>query len=91
MVKGEQTDVGNDGRCRNAAWGAYTSGGGWWVAGVGDIQVCNAPLRKRRWGLDATERCYYYKWILMEGGGRIRRESRNIQKRLRQVSWEGLE
>ena len=61
------------------------------VEGVGDVQLNGTLFRERTWGSDATERCYYYKWILMEGGGRIRRESRNIQKRLRQVSWEGLE
>ena len=37
--KGKRTSTGNSGRRRHAAQGVETSGGGWKVAGVGDVQV----------------------------------------------------
>ena len=53
-------DAGNGGRRRHAARGADASGGGWRVAGVGNVQVDGAPHRGRRWVEGATERCYNY-------------------------------
>ena len=37
--------------------GSRVSGGGWQVAGVGDIHVDGVPCRERRWGAGVTERC----------------------------------
>ena len=33
--------AGHGGRCMHAAWGADTSGGGWRLAGVGEVQLEN--------------------------------------------------
>ena len=43
------TVTGNGGRRRHAARGIETSYGGWWVAGVGDVQVGGAYHWERRW------------------------------------------
>ena len=43
------------------------AGGGWRVAGVGDIQVDGVLHQERRWGAGAMERCYDDKRLLMGG------------------------
>ena len=53
--------------------GVETRGGGWKVAGVGDVQVDGALCRERRGGAGARERGYKEKcyWLVsgrMEGG-----------------------
>ena len=65
--------MGNSGRCRHAAQGAETSGGGCQVVGVGDIQVDGTSLWERRWVAGATARCYDNKRLLMGGGGGVMR------------------
>ena len=50
-AKGGQTGVGRGGRSRHAACGAETSGEGWWVVGVGEVQVDDVPRRERKWGV----------------------------------------
>ena len=47
-AKGGQTYARNGGRHRDMTRGADTSGGGWRVAGVGDVQVDGAPRWERR-------------------------------------------
>ena len=42
--------VGHCGRSRHATRGAEMSGGGWWVEGVGKVQVDDITLRERGWG-----------------------------------------
>ena len=49
-AKRGRTDAGNGGKHRHAAQGAETSGGGWRVAGVGEVQVDDVPRQERRWG-----------------------------------------
>ena len=66
-AKWGRTDTGNGDRRRHAARGAETSGGGWRVAGVGNVQVEGVPRWERRWGAGVTERCYDEKRILMGG------------------------
>ena len=44
-----------------------TSGGGWQVVSVGDVQVEGVPLRERRWGDGSTERCCNDDLMMMEG------------------------
>ena len=48
----------SDGRDRNAAQGAETSGRGWWEVGMDNIQVDGVPLKERRWGARETEGFY---------------------------------
>ena len=43
--RGGQTDTVNGGRSRQASQGAEMSGRGWWVVGVGDVQV-DVTLRR---------------------------------------------
>ena len=51
-----------------AARGADTSGRGWRVAGLGDVQVGGASRQERRRGAGATEReGYDYERILVGG------------------------
>ena len=38
---------------------------GWWVAGVGNVQVGGVPLRERRWGSGGIDRCYNNEWLLV--------------------------
>ena len=47
--------------------GSETSGGGWWVTGVGDVQINRVPLRDRRWKSGVTESCYDNKRLLIRG------------------------
>ena len=47
--RGVQIDVGNGDRLRHAARGTEASSGGWRVAGVGEVQVDNAPFREGVW------------------------------------------
>ena len=56
--RGGRTDAVYGGRRRHVSRGAETSGRGWRVAGVGNIQVEGIPCRERRWGAGVTERCY---------------------------------
>ena len=72
----------NNGRFRNAAPGAETSGRGWMGAGLDAVQVDGVPLRERRWGTGETERCYDNKRLLMGVLG-WRQEKITIQKQLR--------
>ena len=48
--RGGQTDAVNDSRRIHAVRGAEMSGGGWWVAGVGDVNVDGVLSRERSWG-----------------------------------------
>ena len=48
--RGSRTVTGNGGRCRHLARGSGTSGGGWSVAGVGDVYVGGSLHWERRWG-----------------------------------------
>ena len=75
---------------RRRVQSAETISGGWRETGVGNVYVDSATHWERMWGAGAKERCHNKKWLLM-GGVRRRRETRNIQKLLRQVGWEGLE
>ena len=50
VEKGGANRHGNDSRCRHAARGVGTSGGGWRAVGVGDVQMGGASHRERRWG-----------------------------------------
>ena len=68
---GGRTDSGNDGRHRNAVRGAETSGRGWRVAGVGDVQVDSVLQQERRLRAGVTERCFNNEWLLMGGGSRM--------------------
>ena len=43
------TVTGNGDRRRHAARGAYTSGGGWQVAGAGNVQVGGTSRKERMW------------------------------------------
>ena len=43
--------TGNDGICRHAVRGAEMIGGGWRVAGAGDVQVDRSLGRDSRWVL----------------------------------------
>ena len=63
----EENGRSNGSRRRYTAQGADTSGGRWWVAGVGDVQVNGATRRKRRWGEGVTDRCGDDKRLLMGG------------------------
>ena len=56
--RGGRKYLGNGGRFSNATRGSETSGGGWRMAGAGNVQVDSAPLWERRWGVGDTERCY---------------------------------
>ena len=67
LQKGGQSNAGNGGRRRQAVQGAETSGRGWRVAIVGDVQVSGAPLWEKWWGLGSTERCYNDERPLMVG------------------------
>ena len=53
--KGGRTNAGHDGRSRHAALGAETSGRGWRLAGVGNVQVDDVPHQDRRWGARVTK------------------------------------
>ena len=64
---GRENRCGNGIRRRHVTQGAETSGGRWWVAGVGDVQVNGATRRKRRWGEGVTDRCGDDKRLLMGG------------------------
>ena len=57
--------MGYGGRCRHVELGSETSGGGWWVTSVGDVQIDGVLLRERRWKSGVTETCYDNKWLLM--------------------------
>ena len=48
--RGDHTITGNGGRCRHTTWGAGKSGGGWWMAGAGNVQVGGASHQERMWG-----------------------------------------
>ena len=49
--RGGQIGTGRGGRNRHAARRAETSGEGWRVIGVGEVQVDDVPRRERRWGV----------------------------------------
>ena len=55
-AKGGQKDMVNGGRHRNAVQVAASSGRGWKVAGVDDIQVEDVSRRERRWVAGETDR-----------------------------------
>ena len=65
-------DVGNCGRHRHAVQGVYTIDGGWWVAGMVNVQVDGVLCWGRRSVVSAMERCYDYEQLLM--GGRYEEE-----------------
>ena len=48
--RGDHTVPVNGGRRRHTERGAGTSGGGWRVAGAGDVQVGGVSHQERRWG-----------------------------------------
>ena len=55
-LRGGQADAECGGISRHAARGAEMSGGGWRVAGVGNVQVDRVPRQERKWGVGLTER-----------------------------------
>ena len=57
---GGRTFVGHGCRRRHAVWGAEKSGGGWQVAGAGNIQVDGASHQERRWVYIVIYRGYHY-------------------------------
>ena len=54
--RGEHTVTGHGGRCRHAERVAETSGRGWRVAGVGNVQVDGALRQEKGWGSGASKR-----------------------------------
>ena len=60
------------------------------MVGVVNVQVDDIKYWEKRWGAGVTDICYDNEWILMGGKVGWRRQSRHIQKRLRQVQREGI-
>ena len=66
----EENGRSNGSRRRYTAQGADTSGGRWWVAGVGDVHLNSTLHRERRWVAGVTESLCEDERLLVGGGGR---------------------
>ena len=82
--RGERTSTVNGGRSRHAERGAGTSGGGWRVAGAGNVQMVSALHRERRCGAGVNERSLTMK-VCGWGGGRKEGGKNNPENDRRQI------